>query len=555
MLNIAESHVWRSLKGLARRTVRRLAPAADTPDPEAYQHWIAHVEQIRLPLPDPMRRPLVTIVMALTDKDGDAVESVIRSVERQSYPHWELCIASVVPVAPLAKSDARLHWKTGDREAALATSLGEYVALLAPDCELAPDALLHVIDAVSNNPDGGVFYSDEDTIADNGRRANPFFKPQWSPDLLLAEDYISGFIVVRRTLLEQIGECRDSSDYDLVLRLTERCEKIVHIARVLYHRRDHPRPVGDETAKRALERHLSRTHVAATVEPGIRPGTWRVRYAIPEGLRVGIIIPSGGSVSALRSNLETLVELTTYPHYEIVVVDNSTHDRVAKFLKQWTAHGRTARYVDWRRRPFNYSAINNEGARHSDSPVLLFLNDDTRVIDPGWLTAMLELAARPEVGAAGAKLLYPDGRIQHAGVNMGIFDQCGHAFRGLNAAAPHYFNFPDVIRNVSAVTGACLMTRAGVFRQAGGFDEQKFPIAYNDVDLCLRLGQRGYRILYTPHAVLYHHEAYSKSLKDLVPHPAEAAELRRNWKAAIESDPFYHPNLTRSAEDYSLRLR
>lgn len=186
------------------------------------------------------------------------------------------------------------------------------------------------------------------------------------------------------------------------------------------------------------------------------------------------------------------------------------------------------------------------------TPLLLFLNDDTTAISPGWLTALVEHIARPEVGAVGAKLLYPAGRIQHAGVVMGVYENCGHAFKGLDGSRGHYFDLSDVTRNVSAVTGACLMTKSSVFAEVGGFDEQTFAVAFNDIDLCLRIGAHGYRVIYTPHALLYHHEAFSKTREDLAPHPAEVAAMRRQWAGAIEHDPYYSPNLTRTREDYSL---
>ena len=185
--------------------------------------------------------------------------------------------------------------------------------------------------------------------------------------------------------------------------------------------------------------------------------------------------------------------------------------------------------------------------------MLLFLNDDTEPITPDWLTALVELGVRPEVGAVGAKLLYPNGSIQHAGVILGPWNACGHAFKGLNGAVSHYFGFSNVIRNVSAVTAACLLVRAEVFREVGGFDERRFAIAYNDVDLCLRIGRKGYRVLYTPHALLYHREAYSKSARDYHPHPNEMSALRETWSDAIASDPFYSPNLSRDSEDYACR--
>jgi GT2 family glycosyltransferase len=218
------------------------------------------------------------------------------------------------------------------------------------------------------------------------------------------------------------------------------------------------------------------------------------------------------------------------------------------------AHHRV-RHIDWRNKPFNYSTINNEAARHSDSPLLLFLNDDTSVISDEWVTAMVELAIRPEVGAVGAKLLYPDRRIQHAGVVMGLFDNCGHAFKGLPGSHQHYFDLPDVIRNVSAVTGACLMTRTQVFQEVGSFDEKAFPVAFNDIDLCLKMSQKGYRVLYTPHAILYHHEAFSKTVKHLVPDSSEVQAMQTKWRTVIETDPYYSPNLTVTSEDYTLRRK
>jgi GT2 family glycosyltransferase len=268
---------------------------------------------------------------------------------------------------------------------------------------------------------------------------------------------------------------------------------------------------------------------------------------------VSIIIASGGKADILRTNLDSLFAKTSYPDYEVVIADNSKGSVIQKLVNQYQATQRNLQYFDWRNKPFNFSEVNNAAARQSKSPLLLFLNDDTSVIGADWLTSMVELAMRSDVGAVGAKLLYPNGAIQHAGVVLGIFDNCGHAFKGLNGNVGHYFDFSDVIRNVSAVTGACLMTRADVFWQVSGFDESQFAVAFNDVDLCLKIGARGYRVLYTPHAVLYHHESFSKTSKDLIPHPEEVGSMKFKWDNVIASDPNYSPNLTRVDEDFSLR--
>jgi hypothetical protein len=257
----------------------------------------------------------------------------------------------------------------------------------------------------------------------------------------------------------------------------------------------------------------------------------------------------------LRTNLTSLFAKTTYPDFEVVVIDNSRGENIEKLIGDFPTGGRPLRYIDWRDQPFNYSVINNAAARQCDSPLLLFLNDDTSVIAADWLQSMVELVVRPEVGVAGAKLLYPNGRIQHAGVVMGLYENCGHAFKALDGSSSHYFDFSDIIRNVSAVTGACLLTKAEAFWRVGGFEETDFAVAFNDVDLCLKIGALGLRVLYTPHALLYHHEAFSKTSKDLVPHPAEVSRMQIKWKHLIAADPYYSPNLTRTDEDYSLRTR
>jgi GT2 family glycosyltransferase len=431
------------------------------------------------------------------------------------------------------------------------SAAAEYVALVEPEDSLAPDAVAHVAALLRQSPEIDLVYSDEDVRHDDGSRQRPFFKPDWSPDLLLSYDYLGGLLVFRKELVRDFGEL--SGRYDLALRLSESAKSVHHVGRVLYHRTPGT-PTGPDRSQRALENHLRRANPGAWVEPGRVSGTWRVRYPIPADARVSIIIPSAGKIEMLAANLRELAAKTDYPHFEVVVVDNSSGGSIEEFVSQRVRDGLPIRRVDWRWKPFNFSAICNAAARECDSPYVLFLNDDTTVIRPDWLRALVELAARPEVGVVGAKLVFPDGSIQHAGVVLGLFGRSGHAFKGLDGAKRHYFDFPDVIRNVSAVTGACMMVRADVFRQAGGFDEENFPVDSNDIDLCLRIGKLGHRVLYTPYAELYHHEAASKPQADKYAHPAEVRAFHDRWKDVIAADPFYNSNLTREAEDYSLRL-
>lgn len=551
-----------------------------------YDRWLRQFERrdpvlIELKASTFTYQPLITVIAPVYKTAPALLEAAIESVLAQSYPKWQLCLVDDGSQSPeltrmlesYAALDSRIEFMTLPESMGIAAASnhglsmakGEYVGLLDHDDMLAQDALFHVIDALQQSPRPDLIYSDEDHMDEAGRRFDPFFKPDWSPDLILAENYVCHFMVFERGLAEAAGGFRSemdlSQDHDLLLRMSKRARRIHHIPRILYHWRTNldsmQRASSREGAafassRRAVEAYLMETGTAARVEEGLYPGRWRVRHAIPEGSHVNLIIPSGGNIDVLRRNLNVLFERTVYTDYEVVIVDNSKGNVITSYVRELQKKGRPIRLLDMRREPFNFSRLNNAAVNESRGPLLLFLNDDTEAITSDWLTALVEQAVRPEVGAVGAKLLYPDGRIQHAGVTMGLAGQCGHSFKGLRGDQRHYFDFPDVIRNVSAVTGACLMTRIDVFRKVGGFDETLFPVAYNDIDLCLKIGAAGYRVIYTPHALLYHYEAFSKSRQDLDPQPAEALGLRSRWAQIIEADPFYNPNLTRRKEDFSL---
>lgn len=554
-----------------------------------YYRWIHDFEQpdedlLTLKLPGFALRPSFSILMPVYNTDERVLTAAVESVIAQSYTNWELCIADDQSSKPETRAVLERFAAQSDRikviyrteqggisqacNTAWQVATGDYIAFLDHDDTLAPHALAQVCDAINTYPEADLFYSDEDKIDGKDKRFEPFFKPDWSPDLLLSENYICHLLVLRQDLARSVGhlnqDCDGSQDYDLILRATEQAAQIRHIPKVLYHWRategstaitQDNKQYALGAAERAITQHFARTGQERTVERGTIAGRWRVRTPIPPGSRVSIIIASGGKVDILRTNLSGLLSRTTYRDYEVVVIDNSKHNGVESYIRELQAQHAQVRYIDWRNKPFNYSAINNAAARECTSPILLFLNDDTSLIDPGWLEAMVELAVRPEVGCVGAKLLYPDGRIQHAGVVMGLYDNCGHAFKGLDGSVSHYFDFSDVIRNVSAVTGACLMARADVFWEVGGFDEVQFAVAFNDIDLSLKIGRQGYRVLYTPHALLTHHEAFSKTSKDLVPHPEEVEAMRLKWEQVIAADPYYNPHLTRNDEDYSLETR
>jgi O-antigen biosynthesis protein len=553
-----------------------------------YYRWIAEFEKrdpklIQMRLQSFRIQPRISVLVPVYRTPAEILEKTIDSVLAQSYSNWDLCLADDGSQSPEIdriftkySTDSRIKTvqlpQNGGiskaSNAALAMATGDYIALLDHDDELAVDALYHVVHAINRDPDAEIFYSDEDHIDEAGVRSDPFFKPDWSPDLILSENYVTHFMVFRTDLALAVGgfrsECDLGQDHDILLRMSLKAKNIIHIPRILYHWRTdvftiHRASSSTEkalaTSRRAIDDYLKLANIKATVEPGAVSGRWRVRYDLPKEAWVDIIMPCGGRIEILERCLDSIASRTEYPFYKLTVVDNSHSDAVETFLHGWSKDGHRAQHLDWRNRPFNFSVMNNVAAQASKSPLLLFLNDDTSVVEPGWLTAMVELAIRPEVGAVGAKLLYPDNRIQHAGVTVGLFNLCGHGFKGVFDDERVYFDFPDVIRNVSAVTAACLLTRAEVFAEAGGFDVEYFPVAYQDVDLCLTLVEKGYRILYTPHAKLYHYEAVSKNPEDMNPRVKEMKAFQAKWKRYIEADPFYNPNLTQSAEDFSLRKK
>jgi len=554
-----------------------------------YLRWIAEFEEednalIVSRLPSFTLQPTVSIIVPVYRTSPEILERTIGSVLKQSYPNWELCLADDCSrskevdavLGSYSELDKRIKVTrlpvnggiSAASNAAMAMASGEFLALLDHDDEFAEHALCHFVDALNREPEADVFYSDEDHIDESGLRSDPFFKPDWSPDLILSENYVTHLMIFRRSLAREVGGFRSdadlSQDHDILLRMSTKARKIVHIPKVLYHwRTEMPslRRASSRTdqalasSRLAVADHLHSIGAQASVEPGERPQRWRIRYAIPEGQIVRIVVPCGGKVELLDRCLESIAEKTDYQLYEIVVVDNSHSDQVERFVARWNSRGRSAGYLDFRHREFNYSAMNNAAARDTTAALLLFLNDDISIITPGWLTAMVELASRPDVGAVGAKLLYPDDTIQHAGVALGIYGVGAHAFKGVADRDATYFDFPHVIRNVSAVTGACMMVPAKRFWECGGFDAEALPVAYQDIDLCLKLRQKGYRVLFTPHARLYHYEGISKRPQDMDPRPAETLTFKTRWQKVIDYDPFYSPNLTRMAEDYSYRKK
>ncbi len=505
--------------------------------------------------------PVISIVVPTYETDAEVLQDMIRSVTAQCYPHWQLCLAddaspSGEPQRLLEKwaaTDPRILVRllegnsgiSGATNGALELATGEFVALLDHDDLLKPDALARVVERLQAEPDLDLLYSDEDKMDEHGRLVEPFFKPDWSPDHLMSRNYVGHLVVARRSLVEQVGGLRPeydgSQDHDLLLRLVEQTRRIAHIAQPLYTWRRVPgstaavvdaKPYAFDAAKRALADALVRRGLAGTVEDGLLPSTYRTRYAIAGRPKVTVVIPTRDRVDLLRRCLDSIRERSTYDNLEFLVVDNdSTDPETLAYLA--TFGGRVVRYPH----RFNYARMMNLGAWCADGDLLLFLNNDTEVIAPDWVEALIEHAQRPEVGAVGGRLLYPDDRPQHEGV---VVNYAAGAAGNIDHGG--WWGFGDVVRNCTAVTGAVTMMRPAVFDAVGGFQE-RLRVAFNDVDLCLRVRQAGFDVVYTPYCTLYHHESASRGF---VPHPEDDGFFAARWQPDQFHDPFYNPNLDRS---------
>jgi O-antigen biosynthesis protein len=568
--------------GLLLRGDRFLVESARRPRSleEQYEIWIRHhgtpnrrdVAQAIAGFNTP---PLVSVLTVFDGDDFARFVAGLATLQAQFYERWELC-ASVPPATrtalqtdldDLLTREPRLHivLSAGDRPTladAYRVAAGDFVAFLQTDDELPPQALFELVHRLQREPNADVVYSDEDVISVGGRRAEPLFKPDWSPVLLLSINYLERFALLRRQLVDNVGgfsaEFGPGQSYDLVLRLTEKTDRIVHVPKVLYHRRSRPTTLASTMSRRAaidddrcalmstLARRGLRGHVSAlSLRRGAR--CYATRFELADRPLVSIIIPTRNNRPLLQNAIESIRRVTEYERYEILVIDNgSTSPDAIEYLASLPPG---CQCVPWNE-PFNYSAINNFGVRHAQGEQLLFLNDDVEVISPDWLTAMLEHAQRPEVGAVGARLLYADGRIQHAGVVVGVNRGAVNAFRRRTAESGSP-SLAELVREVSAVTGACMMMRREVFERVNGFDEG-LPVIFNDVDLCLRIRQNGYTVLYTPHARLYHYEGSSRGRRN----PNEDRQIfQERWAQLLtHGDPYYNPNLTDTHDDWSLRL-
>lgn len=558
----------------------------------SYSQWISANElgaedmaEAQAELAGLARQPLISIVMPTYNSNLQWLAEAIESVIAQPYPHWELCIADdaspradVVPfLENWAKRDARIkvikrthngHISAASNSA-LALATGEWIALFDHDDLLHPFALYWVVKAINQFPAAELIYSDEDKFDEQGQRHSPYFKPNWNYDLFLSQNCFSHLGLIKRELATAIGGFRPgfegSQDHDLILRAIEQVNtaQIVHIPKVLYHWRVHAastaqsadsKPYAAIAGERAIAEHLQRNAIAGHVS--FEGYGYRVKYSIPmpEPL-VSLIIPTRNGLHLLQQCIESIEQKTRYKHYELIIVDNGSDDPATL---DYLAHlaAKTNVQVIRDDQPFNFSRLNNLAAKAARGEILGLINNDIEVIAPDWLGEMVAHALRPEVGAVGAKLLFPNNTLQHGGVILGVGGVANHAHLHLPRHHHGYFARMSVIQQFSAVTAACLVVRKSVYDEVQGLDEKNLRVAFNDVDFCIRLTKRGYKNVWTPYAELYHHESATRG-QDISPEKrarfvSEVNYMMDKWGADFVNDPAYNPNLNLDFPDFSL---
>ncbi len=569
---------------------RRLPHAATTDPNVDYRRWLAEhpvtaedLARMRREAEALPWKPLFSVVVPTYNTDPRWLRACIDSVRDQVYANWELCIVddastnadTVSAIEEYVRKDPRIRFRRLEKNShisaasntALDMATGEFVALLDHDDELAPEALFEIARHLNTHPDADFLYTDEDKLDLAGQRCDGYFKPDWSPEHFLNCMYTNHLMVLRRSIVEQVGRFRigfeGSQDYDLALRVISVSDRVHHVPKVLYHWRKIPgsaaavtvaKPWALQAARRALESHVERNAMDAEVLDGEVPGLFRVRRRIRGNPLVTIVIPTddrtrdvdGRLVPLLTNAVRSITQRTSYKNYELLVVDNGRmSDQTLSYLAN-VPHRRVSYVLEG---PFNFSHKLNFCARHAGGEHLVIFNDDLEVINSEWLAAMLEYSQEPAIGVVGAKLFFPDGRLQHIGMVLGVSGVAAHAFHMAPGTEAGYASAAIGPRNYSAVTGACMMTRRAVFDEVGGFNE-RLAIDFNDVDYCLRVRQTGYRVVFTPHAQLYHHE--SGTLGPRTQNPAELAAALETWRDVIDRDPYYNPNLTRQFPDYRL---
>jgi GT2 family glycosyltransferase len=590
---IRKDGFWRFLSRTRDHFRRSRRTAVEGLTEKDYKKWVRKtkltnkgIREIRKHIGQFQCKPKISIIMPVCDGEQLWLQRAIDSVLNQIYENWELCIVDdgsskeyiKKTLERYSKKDGRIKIKylgtnqgiSGASNEALSLAAGDFIGLVDSDDQLAIDALYENVKLLNQFPEADMIYSDEDKLDLNGARCEPHFKPDWAPDTLMSLPYTGHFGVYRKSLIHQIGEFRKgydgSRDSDLVLRISEKTRNIFHIPKILYHLRKISGAISSgissksysyDSASKALTDYLERNHIEGAVFEGHFIGSYRIRRAIKDMPKVKIIVPFKDQAEILEKCVNSIIEKTTYGNFEIHLINNQSEKNETLQYLEGMKGDSICKLWNYNK-PFNFSSIINYAVSKVDAEYLVLLNNDMEVISPDWISAMLEFAQRTDVGAVGALLYYPNDTIQHAGVIVGLGGVADHSHRYFPRNALGYMGRPKSIQNLSAVTAACLMTKRKVFEEVGGFDEN-YSHAFNDVDYCLKIRERGYLIVYTPYAELYHYESLSRGFEDTPEKQArfkkEIEYFQSKWKDVLaKGDPYYSPNLTLERTDFSIRI-
>ena len=534
-------------------------------------------------------KPLLSIVIPVYEPPIDFFISALDSIVNQFYTNWEICLADDCSNDPEVREVIEEYRKkhknikviyreenghiSQSSNSALELATGDYVVLMDQDDILREDALYEIAKAIIQNPSIDMIYSDEDKIDENGLHSEPHFKPDWSPDSLLSRNYLGHVCAFKTKNMRDIGGWRvgfeGSQDYDLVLRYTEKFTSIHHIPEVLYHWRIHrqsaaasetAKPYAYRAAQKALYEALSRRGWDPTIDflDGFRGYKVRMELKKKDDL-VSIIIPTKNKQDYLKKCVDSIVKLSTYRNFEIILIDNNSDDKkFFELVDEWKKQSQFKFKCIRDEESFNFARLMNVGRRAVEGEYIILLNNDTEIISQDWIEGFMEHVQRPEIGVAGCKLLFEDDTIQHAGVVVGLGGVAAHTFTKEDRDGPGYFNMVNLLNNYSALTAACIMVRTKVYDEVGGFSEE-FVVEYNDVDFCLKVIEAGYRNLYIPHIELYHYESISRghplaTSESYKRHVKEVNKFRKKWLKYVEHDPCYNTNLTLGSDNYAIKI-
>lgn len=532
-------------------------------------------------------QPKISFIVPMYQTPLKFFEQLVEALLKQTYSNWELCLADGSPeknphLEKIVSKDDRIKYQflednkgiSGNTNEALKLATGDFLALLDHDDLIPEFCAYEIVKCINENPEVEFIYTDEDKIQGKKEiRKDPYFKPDFSIDTLRANNYITHLSIFKKELMDKLGgfkeEYNGAQDFDIILRASEETNQIVHIPKVLYHWRVHPastamdsdaKPYAYQAGQRAISDHLQRQGLQAKVTPGGDiPGIYEVMYEVIGNPKVSIIIPNKDSVKLLKNCIDSIVTLSTYSNYEILIIENNSEEKATFEYYETIQKNEKVKVILYPETGFNYSKIINFGVQHSEAEYVMQLNSDTEILTPNWLEKFIGFAQREDVGAVGARLYYEDKSIQHAGIVVGIGGLAANMLSELPKGVHAYFGKDCLTQNMSAVTGACLFSRRTIYEEVGYMDEEHFKVAFNDVDFCLKIREKGYKIIYHPYIELMHYESKTRGYENTPEKKArfekESNSFHKKWKTVIDQgDPYYNPNLSLTTAKYDIKM-